>query len=1081
MCGQKWLDEYSEMLDTHDKRMVTVHSTNNCFRFGDGKAMKADKKVSIPGYIGKERIVIDTDVVEADIPLLLSKANMKTMGMRIDFAEDTMSWRNGDISGLRVTSTGHYAVPINKSENFRDDKSYIKHVFYNCDTNEVRRKALKLHKQFAHPKAEKLIRLIKEAGIKDDKLEEEVRKIDETCETCVKYQRSPPRPIVSMPMARNFNDVVSMDLKTWGSKYFLVMVDLATRYCSACVISSKSPSVIIDGVMRYWVAMLGTPKKILTDNGGEFNNDEFRSMGENFNIDVMCTAAESPWSNGTCERLNAVLKANVLKIREDTNCNLDTALAWAVAARNAIHNNSGFSPNQLVFSFNPNHPNIAEDSPAALEGVTSSQVVADNLNALRKSREEFVKADADERIRRALSGNIRKTVDTDIKLGSYVYYKREGCDQWRGPARVIGKDGKVNLLRHGGNVVRAHICRVKGCQDREVDNAKGQKENENRIEVVQNAKSEEKSTGIMIDDSDEDDTEEESVEECDRVPQEHQEVGNVIPRVGRRYEVSLKDTNERMNIKVLSRAGKSSGKYRNCFNYRNEENGDESWIDFELDVTEMREIEDEEVMITYSDEKVMEAKRKELKSWIDNGVFEEVEWEGQDTISTRWIVTEKANKEGTRIKARLVARGFEEELQSDVTTESPTCGKEALRLALAAIQMKGWICHTIDIKSAFLQGGEIKRDVYLYPPKEFSRGKIWRLKKIVYGLNDAARMWYETVKEELIKCGLRMSRFDPAMFTYSKDDTLQGIVCIHVDDFCWGGTDVFEHSVISKVRNSFLVGSVDSKHFKYVGLNIQQTANGIIIDQENYIKSVRQVDISHKRTLVKDAYLGEEEVHKYRSVVGQLNWIGTQTRPDISFDVCSLSTLFNKCTVGDMMDANKVIKRVKTNQVHLYFPVLQKPLHLQCFSDASFANLSDLGSQCGYIIFLADNYGSRCPILWKSRKIRRIVKSTLAAETMALLEAAESAYYIGKMIEDIGIASEVPVMCYVDNRSLVDALRSVKKVDDKYLRINIACLKDMLERGDIKDVKWVDTKSQLANCLTKKGASPQGLLEAVSM
>lgn len=134
------------------------------------------------------------------------------------------------------------------------------------------------------------------------------------------------------------------------------MVDLATRFCNACVIKSKSAKIIIDGVMRYWIALFGSPKKILTDNGGEFSNSEFRSMAENFNVEVMCTAAESPWSNGVCERLNVVLKDNVLKILEENKCSIETALAWAVSARNALHNNNGFSPNQLVFSFNPGLP-----------------------------------------------------------------------------------------------------------------------------------------------------------------------------------------------------------------------------------------------------------------------------------------------------------------------------------------------------------------------------------------------------------------------------------------------------------------------------------------------------------------------------------------------------------------------------------------------------------------------------------------------------------------------------------------------------------------------------------------------------
>ena len=149
----------------------------------------------------------------------------------------------------------------------------------------------------------------------------------------------------------------------------------------------------------------------------------------------------------------------MLKILEDHDCSLETALAWAVAARNSLHNNHGFSPNQLVFSFNPGLPNIMDDKPPALANVTSSQIVAKNLNALRKSREEFIKSDANERIRRALSRNVSKTEDDKVELGNYVYYKSDGEDSWRGPGRVIGKDGKINIIRHGGQIVRAHICK----------------------------------------------------------------------------------------------------------------------------------------------------------------------------------------------------------------------------------------------------------------------------------------------------------------------------------------------------------------------------------------------------------------------------------------------------------------------------------------------------------------------------------------------------------------------------------------------------------------------------------------------
>ena len=68
----------------------------------------------------------------------------------------------------------------------------------------------------------------------------------------------------------------------------------------------------------------------------------------------------------------------------------------------------------------------------------------------------------------------------------------------------------------------------------------------------------------------------------------------------------------------------------------------------------------------------MEAKRKEIESWIENGVFEEVEWAGQPMISVRWIVTENIKKESKIIKVRPVVWGFKEEYDDSVIAESST-------------------------------------------------------------------------------------------------------------------------------------------------------------------------------------------------------------------------------------------------------------------------------------------------------------------------------------------------------------------------------------------------------------------------
>ena len=61
---------------------------------------------------------------------------------------------------------------------------------------------------------------------------------------------------------------------------------------------------------------------------------------------------------------------------------------------------------------------------------------------------------------------------------------------------------------------------------------------------------------------------------------------------------------------------------------------------------------------------VSTAKCTELENWKSFSVYKEIPDEGQSTINTCWVVTEKSSDGKKIMKARLVARGFEENLET---------------------------------------------------------------------------------------------------------------------------------------------------------------------------------------------------------------------------------------------------------------------------------------------------------------------------------------------------------------------------------------------------------------------------------
>ena len=118
------------------------------------------------------------------------------------------------------------------------------------------------------------------------------------------------------------------------------------------------------------------------------------------------------------------------------------------------------------------------------------------------------------------------------------------------------------------------------------------------------------------------------------------------------------------------------------------------------------------------------------------------------------------------------------------------------------------------------------------------------------------------------------------------------------------------------------------------------------------------------------------------------------------------------------------------------------------FCDARYANLTDGGSQGGHIIFLCDSFGRCCPVSWCSRRIKRVARSTLSAETQAAVEALDAAYMLKRFISELlGIDPDVEL--FTDNKSMIDAINTTNLMVDKRLRVDIAALREMNENNEV--------------------------------
>ena len=102
-----------------------------------------------------------------------------------------------------------------------------------------------------------------------------------------------------------------------------------------------------------------------------------------------------------------------------------------------------------------------------------------------------------------------------------------------------------------------------------------------------------------------------------------------------------------------------------------------------------------------------------------------------------------------------------------------------------------------------------------------------------------------------------------------------------------------------------------------------------------------------------------------------------------------------------------------------------------------------------------------------------MVKSTLAAETLAASDAIDNAYYMGEILSELIFLGKknIPIKLIVDNKSLYDNINSMRCVNEKRLRIDVAAIRELVAENRL-ELKWVQTNHQVADVLTKKGVNP---------
>ena len=414
------------------------------------------------------------------------------------------------------------------------------------------------------------------------------------------------------------------------------------------------------------------------------------------------------------------------------------------------------------------------------------------------------------------------------------------------------------------------------------------------------------------------------------------------------------------------------------------------------------------------------AKHKELKAWLHHKTVKKVS-QGRipehALMRCRWLLSwktptgdeppEDLNAEGKKAKARLIVIGYEDPDIDTVANDAPTLTKDGRNIVLQCVASHRWELLSFDVSTAFLHGQGDGRLLGLHPVPEMrdalQMGPTDQCALIggAYGRIDAPFLWFCEFRDELVKQGCVQCPLDPCVFGYYDVDEkgrrqLRGCLGIHVDDGIAGGDSQFL-KMLKRVEARFKFGAYETKEFTYTGIHFKQWHDGSIeYDQKHYIEKIKPIELQKGRKTDLKALVSDEERSRYRGLIGALQYAAVHSRPDLSAKVGELQSRVNSCTVEDLTIANKVLTEAKQFPMSLMvLPIAVSEVTFCTFSDASFSSVKERAAHQGTLVFvttphlLENQWTAVAPIAWVSKRLERVVRSTLGAEASALSNSVD--------------------------------------------------------------------------------------------
>ncbi|SGZ31315.1 BQ5605_C044g12142 [Microbotryum silenes-dioicae] len=446
---------------------------------------------------------------------------------------------------------------------------------------------------------------------------------------------------------------------------------------------------------------------------------------------------------------------------------------------------------------------------------------------------------------------------------------------------------------------------------------------------------------------------------------------------------------------------------------------------------------------------------------------------GATIVTSKFVWKTKRNAQGdiTGRKARLVAQGNRQRDGIDFSeTFAPVARFSSICCLLALAAANGYHVHQADIDKAYLHG-ELDHDIWMTTPRgfDFPSDQVLRLRRSIYGLKQAGRIWNRHIDTSLRSLGYTATGTDHCIYSRIDDQKQPHYIALYVDDLLIVSPALEQRYGVKRLGPAEYI----------LGIQIRRLEDGsIALSQERYIMDVlarfhfdtttrgATVPMTPGLSLTAVPGQGTERIRSwYLQAIGSLLYISLGTRPDIAFAVSYLSRFANNPGRRHWVAVKHVLRylRATYRDELLYACGPTKITGVVGYSDANWGACVDTSiSTMGFVFYLAGS-----AVSWSSKRQTRVADSTTDAKYLALSHAGKEAIYLTQLLSELHVRPVDAAHIFTDNEAAAAVAHDpVHTSGTRHIRLREHFVRDMVHQGDIS-LSHVGTANMVADIFTK--------------